>query len=155
MDRFEVAARLREIGAWIRFHGDRSYRARVFERGARLVEGVDDLIALARSDSLSSSRGMSEGLAAQIAELVERGTSRYLDQLRGDLPSSLLTLPGASGLSSRKVLQLYRTLGIKDEGGLVAAAAAGKLRAVRGFGDKSEQRILERMRGEDAGLGLA
>lgn len=83
---------------------------------------------------------MGRGLAALIKELYTTGSAAPLEQLRADLPSGVIELSRV--LSVKKIQQLHQALRIKNIAELKAAAQAGKIRKVPGFGEKAEQKIL-------------
>jgi DNA polymerase (family 10) len=150
MDRFAIAARLRETGAWLRFRGDPGYRARAYDRGADAVEATADLEELAHDRQLTSVAGIGDSLARQITELIETGRSSYLDRLRGGLPETLVELREVAGLSPEKIIRLHQTLGVRDRAELLEAARAGRVRSVKGFGEKTEAKLIEALSRERA-----
>jgi DNA polymerase (family X) len=143
-DRFAVAAALREIALLLGVKGGNPYRARAYQRGAAAVEALaGDLASLVAEQRLTDVPGIGSALAAQIAELHRTGRSSMLDKLRGELPPGILDLIQVPHLSVERVAALHRALGIQSVAELKAAAEAGKVREVKGFGEKTEQKILE------------
>jgi DNA polymerase (family 10) len=92
-------------------------------------------------------RGIGHALAKQIEELYLTGQSSLLNQLRGELPPGILELSQVRGLTVKKVELLREALGISTVADLKAAADAGKLRNIKGFGAKTEAGILEAIAG--------
>jgi putative hydrolase len=81
----EAAAYLAEIAYLLRHKGD-SHRARAFSRVAAIVlRDRPDLAALHAAGRLESVEGVGAGIARTLAELIENGTSSYLDNLRAEL----------------------------------------------------------------------
>jgi putative hydrolase len=81
----EAAAYLAEIAYLLRHKGD-SHRARAFSRVAAVVlRDRPDLAALHAAGRLETVEGVGAGIARTLAELVETGTSSYLDKLREEL----------------------------------------------------------------------
>ncbi len=139
-----VAAVLREIGGLLELEAGNRYRARAYERGAQAVEVVaGDLAALARTGRLTAVPGIGRALAKTIVEVIETGRSTLLERLREGVP------PGAAELG--RVLSLPRIRAVHDALGVTTleelrhACEAGRVRAVTGFGPKSEQSLLERI----------
>ncbi|TMB47257.1 MAG: PHP domain-containing protein [Chloroflexi bacterium] len=83
MDAIGAAQALSEIGYLLRQDPKEIYRARAFSAAAwALALERPDLTALHRSGSLTSIEGVGEGIAKVLKELVENGSSRYLERLR-------------------------------------------------------------------------
>jgi len=81
----EAAAHLAEIAYLLRHKGD-SYRARAFTRvAAALLKDRPDLRALRAAGALETLPGVGSGIARTLGELVDTGTSAYLDRLREEM----------------------------------------------------------------------
>jgi len=141
LDRFSVARALREIASLMQVEGENPFKVRAYERGARALEGMpEDLGTLVREGRLTSVPGIGSALASTIAELFQTGRSPQLDKLRERLPPGVVEL--SQVLSTAKVGALHRALGISSLADLETAARAGRIRDVKGFGAKTEQKIL-------------
>ncbi len=146
-DKFEVAGALREIGALLELEEENPFKIRAYENGARAVEAVaGDLSALAAAGRLTELPGIGEALAKKIGELLERGSTDLLDRLRARHPPGLLDLLRVPDLGPKKIAALHAALGIASVEELEAACAAGRVRTVKGFGEKTEARLLEGLR---------
>ncbi|MET0551788.1 MAG: helix-hairpin-helix domain-containing protein [Vicinamibacteria bacterium] len=144
VDRLGVADALREIGELLALEGASPFKSRAFERGARAVESVPDLASLAADGRLQEVPGIGPVLAATIEELLENGESGLLGELRGRLPPGVVELSSVVSLSRAR--RLHEDLGIGTLAELEAACRAGRVRGVRGFGEKTEARLLGELR---------
>src|SRR5206468_2789406 len=143
MDKFAIAAALQETAARLELKGGKYFKARAFKIGARAVaELTEDIGKLIKENRLTLVKGIGQTLAKQIAELYATGESSFLNQLRAELPAGILELANLPGLNVKKVERL-KALGISSLDDLKAACEAGKVRNVKGFGAKTEQKILE------------
>jgi DNA polymerase (family X) len=140
IERLGVADALREIGALLALEGASPFKSRAFERGARAVESVPDLDTLAAEGRLQEVPGVGPVLASTIKELLATGGSRLLSELRGRLPAGVVELSGVVSLPRARVL--HDTLGIATLAELEEACRSGRVRGVRGFGQKTEARLL-------------
>jgi len=141
LDRFSVARALREIASLMQVEGANPFKVRAYERGARALEGMpEDLGTLVRESRLTSVPGIGRALASTIAELFQTGRSPQLDRLRERLPPGVVELGQVLSLS--KIGALHRALGISSLADLETASRAGRVRDVKGFGAKTEQKIL-------------
>jgi DNA polymerase (family X) len=141
MDRLAVAAALREIAVLLEVQGSSPHRVRAFEKGARAVESLNqDVAVLSRQGRLKEIPGIGDTLARTITELVETGRSPMLEQLRQQLPAGVAEL--ATVLSLSKILAVHEALGVTSLAGLEEAAREGRLRTVKGFGARTEQKVL-------------
>ncbi|HEY5884011.1 MAG TPA: helix-hairpin-helix domain-containing protein, partial [Pyrinomonadaceae bacterium] len=145
LDKFGVAAALQEIAALLELKGgtDR-FKARAYQTGARVIAAMrEDLGEVIKAQSLTSMRGIGNALASQIEQLYLTGESSVLRGLRKDFPPGIVELSGVPGLSITKIKTLHDALGITTVAQLKKAAEAGRISEIKGFGPKSEQRLLE------------
>ena len=145
MDKFAIAAALQEIAALMELKGGTNkFKARAYNAGARSIAGVSaDLGDLVAEDRLTTLPGIGNALASQIKQLYLTGESSVLKALRTEFPPGIIELSGVPGLSVGKIKQLHEGLGIKSVDELKSAAAAGKVRKLKGFGEKTESKLLE------------
>jgi len=145
LDKFAIAAALQEIAALLELKGGKDrFKARAYQTGARVIAGMgDDLGAVIQADRLTSLRGIGDALASQIKQLYETGESSVLRGLKKDFPTGIIELSGVPGLSIAKIALLHEALGVTSIPELKAAAQAGKIKDIKGFGAKTEQKLLE------------
>jgi DNA polymerase (family 10) len=143
IDRFAIARTFREIAALLELDGKNPFRARAYERGARALESMtQDLDTLVEERRLTGIAGIGDALASQIAELHATGRSPMVEKLRAEYPPGVLELVRVPALGVAKVRTLHQELGIRSLDDLEAACRAGRVRTVKGFGAKTEARIL-------------
>jgi DNA polymerase (family X) len=88
-------------------------------------------------------RGIGPGIESRLRELVETGAIEELAELERDLAPALVGLGRYLGLSAKRSVEIARALGVRTPDELREAAAAGRLRTVRGIGPKTEARLLD------------
>src|SRR4030095_7350444 len=149
LDKFAIAAALQEIAALMDLKGGKyRFKAKAYNAGARALQGVANLDQLIKEDRLTSLPRIGEALASQIKQLYLTGESSVLKALKEEFPVGTAELSTVPGLSITKVKQLQQELGIKSIAELKAAAEAGRIRELKGFGAKTEQRLLETIASE-------
>jgi DNA polymerase (family 10) len=120
------------------------FRVRAYRRAAMTIDNLPHSVAgmLAAGEDLTKLAGIGEDLAAKIAEIVETGHLHDLDDLEKTVPGELARITALPGLGPKRVRALHEALGIETLEQLAAAAEAGKVAALSGFGAKTEAGIL-------------
>ncbi|GAC1434139.1 MAG: DNA polymerase/3'-5' exonuclease PolX [Solirubrobacteraceae bacterium] len=114
-----------------------------YRSGAKAVrDSTRSVAALARAGRATELAGVGETLSQKILDLVETGTIPAAEKLRARFPPSLIEITRLPGVGAKRARRLYDELGIDSLASLREAAAAERLRAVRGFGAKFEQAVL-------------
>jgi DNA polymerase (family 10) len=149
LDRFAIAAALHEIAALLELKGGKDrFKARAYQAGARVVGGMsDDIGEVVLENRLTSMRGIGDALASQIEQLYLTGESSVLRGLKKEFPPGIIELSGVPGLSISKIKTLHDALGITSIDELKTAAEAGKIKSLKGFGAKTETKLLETIAG--------
>ena len=138
-----VAHQLKLTGDLVELTGGNPFRARAYASGARAVERLEEPVAeLARGSELVGVQGIGKGLAAEIAEFVETGVMGVTESLLQTLPPGLPEVMRVKGLGVKKVRALWQEAGVTSIEDLEAAAVAGRLQELPGFGAKTVANIL-------------
>ena len=144
MHKEQVAAILDEIGTLLELQGENAFRTNAYHNGARALEQLEgDLGDLIAAGKLSGVRGIGDTLRDKITTLVTTGSLPFYDDLRKKTPAGLLEMLRVGGLGPKKVKALYDQLGVDDLDKLKAACEAGQVAGIKGFGAKTQQKILE------------
>lgn len=139
----DIAVVFEEIADLLEIEGENPFRIRAYRNAGRILRGLRDEAAdmLAAGRDLSELPGIGTDLAAKIRDLVQTGSTDLLDRLHKKLPPSLSELLRIPGLGPKRVAALYRKLKITTPAELQAAARAGKLAKLEGFGPKIVEKI--------------
>ncbi|MGE3309210.1 MAG: DNA polymerase/3'-5' exonuclease PolX [Limisphaerales bacterium] len=144
MNKDQVAAILSEIGVLLELKGENPFKTRAYHNAARTLEGLDEpLEAIVAEKRLGQLKGFGEALQDKVATLVTTGALPYYDELRASVPEGLVAMLDLPGLGPKKVKKIHDELGIASVEQLEAACQSGKIAGLEGFGEKSQQKILE------------
>lgn len=147
MDKATIVAVFSEMAVLLELKGENPFKCRAFENGARAVQGIsgdlDDLIA---QDRLTAVKGIGKGLAAAITELHTTGKFSEYQALKATIPPGLLEMLTIPGVGPKKVRLLSDELGIQSSGELEYACQENRLLKLKGFGPKSQEKILAAIR---------
>lgn len=139
----DVAAVLYEIGEILTIKEDR-FRSRAYLLAAqRITSLTEDLKKIRERDELDKIPGVGKSIAATIAEVLDTGESKVLEELRESLPPGVRQLMELEGVGPKNAMRLVNELKITSIDDLEKAAKGGRLRELKGFGEKKEHNILQ------------
>lgn len=146
----EIADVFDQVADLLEFQNANPFRVRAYRNGARKLKDLSDSLAQLVADGadLTELDGIGKDLAEKIATLATTGSLPMLQELQQEVPASVLPMLRVPGLGPKKAAALHKELGIASLDMLRAACEAGKVRELKGFGQKTEETIL-------AGIGLA
>ncbi len=139
----DVLDMLRELGELtILEEGDpQSFRVRAYESAASGVAGYAGDLTKMSLKELQTIDGVGKSTAEKIRELFDGGRVTKLEALRAKHPASVVALMRIQGLGPKAVARLRKELGVTSLDDLRRVLAEQKLRGLKGFGPKSEEKI--------------
>lgn len=144
MDKELISQIFEAIGMMLELKGENPFKVRAYYNGARLIETTDeDLVQLVREDRLHELKGIGKALEAKIIELIETGKLDFYETLKQETPPGLFEMLKIPGLGPKKIKELYNKLNISSIGELEYACLENRLVDLKGFGEKTQAKILE------------
>jgi DNA polymerase (family X) len=144
----EVAQRLLEVADLLELQLANPFRVRAYRSAARTVEELPRLVLELPEEgprSLQELPGIGTDLAEKIREIASSGSLPLLAQLRHKVPKGLPELTRLRGLGPKRARMLRERLGIRSLAGLERALRTHRVRKLRGFGEKTEARLLHEL----------
>ena len=138
-----VAALLNEYAELHLMTGGDQFRARSYEKAARAVAGYAEDVSGMSLAELRRIPGVGQAIAGKITEINASGTFAALERLRADIPEGVLQLTRIPALGPKRALVLYRERHVGSPEELRDAIKEGRLAGLRGFGSKSEEKLLQ------------
>lgn len=144
MTKDEVAASIDEIGTLLELKGENSFRCNAYHTAARAILQVEgDLQQLIEDKKLGEVRGIGAALQEKISTLVTTGRLPYLEELRISIPAGMVEMLRIPGLGPKKIIAMHDLLGVDSIEKLKAACERDEVSALKGFGDKTQKKILD------------
>src|SRR5262245_53415288 len=144
MTKEEVAAVLEEIATFLEIKGENSFRCNAYRNGGRAVLQLEgDISDIVQQGKLAGVPGIGDTLREKITTLVTTGSLPFYDDLRASIPAGLVQMLKIPCLGPKKVKALHDTLKINTLDDLKEACDQGKVAKLKGFGEKTQQKILE------------
>ncbi len=144
MDKKEIAEVFEEIGALLDLKGENPFRVRAYYNAARMIEGLQEEVSkLVAENRLIEIKGIGKDLAAKIAEMVTTNKLQFYDELKASMPAGLLEMLKIPGFGPKRAKLVYDKLKVDSIEKLEAACKDGRIAGLAGFGEKSQQKILD------------
>lgn len=144
MDNRQVSEILELIGRLLDIKGENPFKVRAYLTAARAVASLPvEVKLLVDQNRLGEIPGVGEGIGEKIARLVTHGRLEYLEELRREIPEGVVEMTRIPSLGPRKARALWKELGITRLPELQQACREGRVAALKGFGEKTQKKILE------------
>ncbi len=123
------------------------FKSRAFRKASEIIDSLpidlDDKKFIESPQLLIAMEGIGKAIAAHIVEYLKTGKIEDYEKMKKESPVDLEELLNIQGLGPKKILKLYKLLGVTNIETLKEASESGKIAQLDGFGEKSQQNILE------------
>ena len=145
---------LDNIAARLELTGENPFKIRAYHNASRAIAALEgDLKEQTLSGGLKNVKGIGQSIFETIRELIDTGRSSLLEELKKEIPESLMEMLEIPGLGPKKVKVIYEKLGISTLGELEYACLENRLLTLEGFGEKTQENILQGIRHWKKGSG--
>ena len=151
MDKNDIIGVLDLIGTMLEIKGENPFKVRAYFSGSRTLQTLEeDLGTVIEEGRLGDIPGIGKALTEKIEKLFTTGELEFLDKLKASVPDGLLELLEVPGLGGKKINALHKKLGIDSIESLTQACNDGRVAELKGFGTKTQDKILSGIENREA-----
>ena len=136
-DHFSLLAKLMDI------HGENSFKIKTYSIAAYNIEKLPKEIATMDDAELFGLKGIGDATGKKIREIQETGRLSLLDKILENTPPGILDMLQIKGIGPKKIALIWKEMGIETVGELEYACVENRLMTMKGFGEKTQNSILE------------
>lgn len=145
MKNLEVAKILNKIGELLTLKKVK-WKPNAYKKAARTIQTLDrpieEVYKTEGLKGLEKIPGVGKSIAKHIEEYLKTGKIKKYAKMLKTMPKGIEDIMQLQGMGPKKALKLYKKFGIKSVAELKKAAKKGKLRKLRGMGERTEKDIL-------------
>ena len=143
--RNQVANVLHQVAVLLELQGANVFRVRSYQNASRMLGSLsEDLGELVASGEIYDMKGIGKGLGSALTQAITEG--RWPDDwvdLHTKTPPGLIEMLGIPGLGPKRIKLMADELGVDSVAALKEAALNNEIAPMKGFGAKSQQRMLD------------
>jgi DNA polymerase (family 10) len=134
---FSALSKLMEL------HAEDSFKSKSYSIAAYNIDQLEENIPEMDEGALRSSKGIGASTAAKIREILDTGKLQQLEDIINRTPLGVLDIMKIKGLGPKKVRTIWTEMGIESVGELEYACNENRLAAFKGFGQKTQEAVLQ------------
>ncbi len=134
---FKTTASLMEL------HEENVFKIRAFTGAVFVIERLTKEISTLTPAELEKIDGLGKGMISKIGEIQTKGSFSELDTLLANTPEGVVAMLKIKGIGPKKVKTIWKEAGIETIDALSQACEENKIALIKGFGEKTQQTILE------------
>jgi DNA polymerase (family 10) len=124
-------------------HGENDFKIKSYQSAINSLERFDRNLAELEENDLQEIDGVGKSLAKSIFEIVSTGTLNLFEELQSKTPAGIMEMMQLSGFGPKKIKLIWEELGIENLEDLKIACQENKVAALKGFGAKTQTKLLE------------
>lgn len=145
MDHKTLLKKLKLTIQLMELHDENSFKIRSYQTALNSLERGDQDIMSLSMDELSKVSGVGKSILEAIIQLKETETFDALHALLEKTPEGILEILQIKGLGPKKVKVIWEELGVTSTHELMEACQAGKVAKIKGFGEKTQESIIQNL----------
>jgi DNA polymerase (family 10) len=144
MNTGQIAQILDAIARLLEFKDENPFKIRAYQNAARAIESLtSDISTLVAEKKLSEIPGIGKAIEEKITQLVTTGKLDYYEELRKEIPEGVVAMCEIPSFGPKKARLVWKELGITTIEALRKACLEDKLSSLKGFGEKTQKKILQ------------
>ncbi len=136
-DSFSLLAKLMDI------HGENSFKSKSYSIAAYNIEKLTVQLCDIDAKKIDSLQGIGASSAKKIVELLTTGKLQQLEDIIISTPAGVIEMLKIKGIGPKKINIIWKEIGIESIGELLYACQENRLKLYKGFGEKTQQTVIE------------
>ena len=143
MNNYEIADHFSLLSKLMDIHGENSFKSKSYSIAAYNIEKLPREIEEMDDAELFSQKGIGESTGKKIREIQNTGKLDALEKIMAATPPGVLEMLHIKGLGPKKIAVIWKEMGIETLGELEYACNENRLAAIKGFGAKTQDGVLQ------------
>jgi DNA polymerase (family X) len=143
MDNYSIADQFSLLGKLLDIHGENSFKAKTYSIAAYNIEKLPVQLSTMKHSEIFSTKGIGESTGKKIVELLETGKLSVLVEMLAKTPQGVVELLNIKGIGPKKIHAIWKEMEIESVGELLYACQENRLKLYKGFGEKTQQSLIE------------
>ena len=149
----DIARHFNELAELMELHGDNPFKIRSYNSAYNKLRKMETPLAGQTEEELQGIQGVGKNIAAKIHELAETGRMATLEKWRDQTPEGIREMLSIRGFGPKKVKAVWDGLGVTTVGQLLYAINENRLVELKGFGEKTQASLKEKLEFHQRNLG--
>ena len=149
----EVGNIMKSLAALMELHEENPFKIKSYANAAFQLSRIPDVVMEMDRTTMEQTKGIGKSVAAKLVELRETGDIEALRKLLDMTPAGIIDMLQIKGLGAKKVRVIWKELGVEDVGELLYACYENRLAKLKGFGEKTQESVIQSIEYYQANLG--
>ena len=143
MDNYQIADSFSLLAKLMDIHSENSFKAKSYANAAFNIEKLPVQLSETPTENLFGLKGIGESTGKKITELLTTGTLKVLDEMIEKTPTGVMEMLQIKGIGAKKIATIWKEMEVESIGELLYACKENRLKLYKGFGEKTQQNVIE------------
>lgn len=141
----EIAKTFQLLGEIMELHGENKFKIRSYQNAYITLRKLDQPLSELSDAEIEGIKGVGKAIAGKIRELLDNGKMETLEKYREMTPEGVQEMLNIGGFGPKKVLAVWKDLGVESVGELLYAVNENRLIELNGFGKKTQEDLRQKL----------
>ncbi|MEP7111278.1 MAG: helix-hairpin-helix domain-containing protein, partial [Ferruginibacter sp.] len=124
-------------------HNENSFKAKSYAIAAFNIEKLPVQLSETPAENLFAMKGIGESTGKKVIELLTTGALKVLNEMIEKTPPGVMEMLNIKGIGPKKIATIWKEMEIESIGELLYACKENRLKLYKGFGEKTQQNVIE------------
>ncbi len=153
MENKTISRTFRLLSQLMELAQENSFKIKTIANAAIKIDKLPYPISTKSLEEISQIEGLGKSTAGKVSELLQSGTLTDIKRLSASIPEGIIEMLNIKGLGPKKILTIWKELGIENLGELYYACNENRLIEAKGFGSKTQEEVKRLIEFNMAGMG--
>jgi len=141
MENKTISRTLRLLSQLMELHNENSFKIKSVANAAFKIDKLPFAVKDKTLEEIEKIDGLGKSISSKVWELLNKGTMTDLDNILRETPEGIVDMLGIKGIGPKKIVVIWKDLGIETVGELYYACNENRLIEAKGFGLKTQEEI--------------
>ena len=141
MENKAIARTFRLLSQLMELHNENSFKIKSVANAAFKIDKLPFAIQTKTLEEIATIDGLGKSMSAKVWELLQTGTIQDLVNILAETPEGIVDMLSIKGIGPKKIVVIWKELGIESIGELYYACNENRLIEAKGFGLKTQEEI--------------
>ena len=143
MDNYQIAENFSLLSKLTDIHAENNFKAKSYAIVAFYIEKLPEQLSETPPEKIALIKGIGESSAKKIIEILETGSLKALQELIEKTPIGVIEMLNIKGIGPKKISTIWKEMEIESIGELLYACKENRLKLYKGFGEKTQQNVID------------
>jgi DNA polymerase (family 10) len=153
MENKTISRTFRLLSQLMELQQENSFKIKTIANAAIKIDKLPYPINSKSLEEISQIDGLGKSTAAKVWELLQTGKLSDIERLSAEIPEGIIEMLSLKGIGPKKILTIWKELGIENLGELYYACNENRLIEAKGFGSKTQEEVKRLIEFNMAGMG--